>query len=89
MTDTFDVEAHSNCLTFMNSLTGMHATKEVQESLLTAVHEGKTMCKKFVALSIDISGSVYSPIPNLWSHERQNVLKCESWEIMKVISIQK
>ena len=34
MTDPFDIEAHPPCL--MNISTGMHATREVQDSLLSA-----------------------------------------------------
>jgi hypothetical protein len=37
-TDPFDIEAHPPCL--MNISTGMHATREVQDSLLSAVNEG-------------------------------------------------
>jgi hypothetical protein len=36
MTDSFDIEAHPPCL--MNISTGMHATREVQDSLLSAVN---------------------------------------------------
>ena len=39
MTDSFDIEAHPPCL--MNISTGMHATREVQDSLLSAVNEGE------------------------------------------------
>ena len=39
MTDPFDIEAHPPCL--MNISTGMHATREVQDSLLSAVNEGE------------------------------------------------
>ena len=44
MTDPFDIEDHPPCL--MNISTGMHATREVQDSLLSAVNEGE----KFLAL---------------------------------------
>jgi hypothetical protein len=37
MTDPFDIEAHPSCL--MNISTSMHATREVQDSLLSAVNE--------------------------------------------------
>jgi hypothetical protein len=37
MTDPFDIEAHPPCL--MNISTDMHATREVQDSLLSAVNE--------------------------------------------------
>ena len=39
MTDPFDIEDHPPCL--MNISTGMHATREVQDSLLSAVNEGE------------------------------------------------
>ena len=39
MTDTFDIEAHPSCL--MNISTSMHATREVQDSLLSAANEGE------------------------------------------------
>ena len=39
MTDPFDIEAHPPCL--MNISTGMHATREVQDYLLSAVNEGE------------------------------------------------
>ena len=39
MTDPFDMEAHTPCL--MNISTGMHATREVQDSLVSAVNEGE------------------------------------------------
>ncbi|CAC5359890.1 unnamed protein product [Mytilus coruscus] len=62
MTDPFDIDAHPPCL--INISTGMHATREVQDSLRSAVNEGENMCRKFVnsALSLDQSGSFYSPI---------------------------
>ena len=46
MTDPFDIEAHPPCL--MNTSTGMHATREVQDSLLSAVNEGEKKCRNFV-----------------------------------------
>ena len=39
MTDPFDKEAHPPCL--MHISTGMHATREVHDSLLSAVNEGE------------------------------------------------
>ena len=62
MTDPFDIEAHTTCL--MNISTGMHATREVQDSLLSAVNEGEKKCRNFVnsALSVGQSVSFYSPI---------------------------
>ena len=48
----------------MNISTGMHATREVQDSLLSAVNEGEKKCRNFVnsALSVGQSASLYSPI---------------------------
>ena len=48
----------------MNISTGMHATREVQDSLLSAVNKGEKKCRKFVnsALSVGQSVSFYSPI---------------------------
>ena len=46
MTDPFDIEAHPPCL--MNISTGMHATREVQDSLLSAVNEGEKKCRNSV-----------------------------------------
>jgi hypothetical protein len=42
----------------------MHATREVQDSLLSAVNEGEKKCRKSVnsALSVVQSVSFYSPI---------------------------
>jgi hypothetical protein len=39
MTDPFDIEAHPPFV--MNISTGMHATREVQDSLLSAGNEGE------------------------------------------------
>jgi hypothetical protein len=39
MTDPFNIQAHPPCL--MNISTDMHATREVQDSLLSAVNEGE------------------------------------------------
>jgi hypothetical protein len=44
MTDPFDIEAHPPCL--MNISAGMHATREVQDSLLSAVNEGEKNVQK-------------------------------------------
>ena len=41
MTDPFNIEAQPPCL--MNISTGMHATREVQDSLLFSVNEGEKM----------------------------------------------
>ena len=42
MTDSFDIEAHPPCLMNISTAsTGMHATREVQDSLLSAGNEGE------------------------------------------------
>jgi hypothetical protein len=46
MTDPFDIEAHPPCL--MNISTGMHATRKVHDSLMSAVNEGEKKCRNFV-----------------------------------------
>jgi hypothetical protein len=48
MTDPFDIEAHSPCL--MNISTGMHATREVQDSLLSAVNEGEKIAETLLTV---------------------------------------
>ena len=87
MTDPFDIEAHTPCL--MNISTGMHATREVQDSLLSAVNEGEKKCRNFVnsVLSVGQSVSFYSPISKskLKTFEHMNAktsLKCKSGEII-------
>jgi hypothetical protein len=57
-----DVLAFIPCL--MNISTDMHATREVQDYLLSAVNEGEKKCRNFVnsALSVGQSVSFYSPI---------------------------
>ncbi|CAC5420189.1 unnamed protein product [Mytilus coruscus] len=87
MTDPFDIDAHPPCL--INISTGMHATSEVQDSLLSAVNEGENMYRKFVnsALSVDQIRSFYSPITKskLKTFEHMNAkttLKCKSGEII-------
>ena len=51
MTDSFDIEAHPPCL--MNISTGMHATREVQNYLLSAVNEGEKSAETlFTVLSL-------------------------------------
>ena len=87
MTDPFDIEAHTPCL--MNISTGMHATREVQDSLLPAVNEGEKKCRNFVNsdLSVGQSVSFHSPISKskLKTFEHMNAktsLKCKSGEII-------
>ena len=52
MTDSFDIEAHPPCL--MNISTGMHATREVQDYLLSAVNEGENKCRTFVNSALSV-----------------------------------
>jgi hypothetical protein len=87
MTDPFDIEAHPPCV--MNISTGMHATREVQDSLLSAVNEGEKKCRNFVnsALSVGQSVHFYSPFSKskLKTFEHMNAktsLKCKSGEII-------
>jgi predicted ABC-type ATPase len=56
MTDPFDIEAHPPCL--MNISTGIHATREVQDSLLSAVNEGEKKCRNFVKSALSVGQSV-------------------------------
>ena len=62
MTDPFDIETHPSCL--MNISTSMHATREVQDYLLSAVNEVEKKRSNFVnsALSVGQSVSFYCPI---------------------------
>ena len=88
MTDPFDIETHPPCL--MNISTGiMHATRELQDSLLSAVNEGEKKCRNCVnsALSVGQSASFYSFISKskLKTFEHMNAktsLKCKSGEII-------
>ena len=80
----------------MNISTGMHATREVQDSLLSAVNEGEKKCRNFVKSALSVGQFVifYSPISKskLITFEHMNAktsLKCKSGEIITVISIQK
>ena len=59
-----DEEQVQAIVNHLNISTGMHATREVQDSLLSAVNEGEKKCRKFVnsALSVGQSVSFYSPI---------------------------
>ena len=68
MTDSFDIEAHPPCL--MNISTGMHATREVQDYLLSAVNEGEKKCIHFVKSALSVGQSVifYSPISQFKVH---------------------
>jgi hypothetical protein len=87
MIDPFDIEVHPPCL--MNISTSMHATREVQDSLLSAVNEGEKKGRNFVnsALSVGQSVSFYSAISKskLKTFEHMNAktyLKCKSGEII-------
>ncbi|CAC5417743.1 unnamed protein product [Mytilus coruscus] len=86
MTDPFDIDAHPPCL--INISTCMHATREVQDSLLSAVNEGENICRKFVkrALSVDQSGSFYSSITKskLKTFEHMNAKKPLSVNLAKL-----
>jgi hypothetical protein len=73
----------------VNISTGIHATREVQDYLLSAVNEGDKMCRNFVnsALSVGQSVNFYSPISKskLKTCEYMNAktsLKCKSGEII-------
>ena len=57
MDDPSDVAVHPTCL--IDISTSTHATKEVDDSLFTAVDEGGHIYAFFV----DQSGSFYNPIP--------------------------
>jgi hypothetical protein len=46
MTNPFDASSHPKAL--INISTGMHATREIQESLTGAVDEGMKMLQSFV-----------------------------------------
>jgi hypothetical protein len=50
MTDPFDVALHPALL--INISTGMHASKDVQDSLLNSIDEGTKMAKSFVKGSL-------------------------------------
>ena len=87
MTDPFDVESHPPCL--INISSGMHATRDIQDSLLTAVEEGLNMSRHFItsALSVGQSRSFYSPIAKSKLKTFENMtsktnLKCKSGEVI-------
>ena len=48
MIGSFDIEAHPPCL--MNISTGMHVTREVQDSLLSAVNEGEKSAESLLTV---------------------------------------
>jgi hypothetical protein len=89
MTDSFDVALHPALLITIS--TGMHASKDVQDSLLNSIDEGTKMAKSFVegSLSDGQSRSFYNPIrrSKLKSFEdmtRTTKLKCPSGDIVNV-----
>ena len=89
MTDPFDVALHPAPL--INISTGMHASKDAQDSLLNSIDEGTKMAKSFVegSLSNGQFRSFYNPIrrSKLKSFEdmtRKTKLKCHSGDIVNV-----
>ena len=63
MTNPFDVDAHPQNV-LLNIATGVHASADVQHSLLSASDEGKMQYESFIegTLSTKASRSLYSPI---------------------------
>ncbi len=63
MTNPFEVESHPDVL--FNISTGLHATSEVQESLINAVPTGQLKAEMFIekTLSSNSSTSFYAPVP--------------------------
>ena len=89
MTDPFDVTLHP--VPLINISTGMHASKEVQDSLLNSINEGTQRVKSFVdgSLSNGQSRSFYNPISRskLKSFEdmtKKTKLKCRSGDTVNV-----
>ncbi|CAC5408182.1 unnamed protein product [Mytilus coruscus] len=89
MTDPFDVTLHP--IPLINISTGMHASKEVQDSLLNSIDEGTQRVKSFVngSLSNGQSRSFYNPIARskLKSFEdmtKKTKLKCRSGDTVNV-----
>ncbi|CAC5422190.1 unnamed protein product [Mytilus coruscus] len=83
VTDPFDIDVHPHCL--INISTDMHATREVQDFLLSAVNAGENMCRKFVnsAVSIGQSGNFYRPtikskLKTFTQTNAKRTLKCKS-----------
>ncbi|CAC5389090.1 CCT2 [Mytilus coruscus] len=72
MTDPFDINAHPPCL--INISTGMHATREVQDSLLSTVNEGENMSRKFVNSGFSVGSFEYPEIAKVVSD--QEVVEC-------------
>ncbi|CAC5392868.1 unnamed protein product [Mytilus coruscus] len=88
MTNPFDVDNHPRQL--INISTGLHASHDIEDSLLKSVETGRTKMKIFVesSLSTDKAGSFYHPIQRsgLKTFEDMNPkvqLKCKSGQVVK------
>lgn len=64
MTNPFDIKADENPDVLVNISSGLHASKEVKETLLNAVNIGERKMTQFVksSMSVDSSSSFYQPI---------------------------
>ena len=89
MTNPFDASSHPKAL--INISTGMHATREIQESLTGAVDEGMKMLQSFVngTLTEGNNRDFYGPITRskLKTFEdltKKTKLKCRSGEVLHV-----
>ena len=89
MTNPFDVDVHPSSL--INISSGLHASKEVQDSLLSSITDGTKMAESFIdgSLSNGNSVSFYNPIPKskLKSFEdmtKKSKLKCRSGDTLNV-----
>ncbi|CAC5356829.1 unnamed protein product [Mytilus coruscus] len=88
MTNPFDVDNHPRQL--INISTGLHASHDIEDSLLKSFETGRTKMKIFVesSLSTDKAGSFYRSIQRsgLKTFEDMNPkvqLKCKSWQVVK------
>ena len=88
MINPFDIEKHPKEL--INISTGLHASKDVQDSLSKVVETGTNMSKRFIesTLSENMSGSFFGPIQrsNLKTFtdmHKKTKLKCRSGDIIK------
>jgi len=89
MTDPFDTDEHPNRL--INISSGMHASKDVENSLVDAVVIGTKMAQSFIskALNEGSSGNFHSPISRstvktFEEMTKKTKLKCRSGEIVNV-----
>ena len=89
MTDPFEVEEHPEAL--INISTAMHASREIEISLLDAVEDGKQMANSFIKKTLEVgnNGNFYSPIPHskiktFEDMTKKTKLKCCSGEVMTV-----